>query len=344
MLVIAKDGSGDFSRISDALSWLENRAVERPEDQPPTARPEEPRPEERILFIRNGIYEERVEVKLPYVTMIGEDAEKTVITGHLYAYMPMEDIGKLGTFRTYTMFVDTHDFTAVNLTIQNTAGTGPGIHQGLALYADGDRLTFEHVRLLGHTDTLFTGPLPPYELKKNGFTGPKQYSERINGRQLYRDCYIEGDVDFIFGSATAYFDHCEIHSKNRNLPVNSYATAASTAENQEYGYVFHTCSFTGDCPPATAYLGRPWRNFARTVILNSYLGPHIRPEGWHNWDKLEAEATVYYGEYENYGAGSAPGLRPDWVHFLTGEEAKRYTRAAVLDGDDGWQSGRAQKG
>ena len=327
MLIVAKDGSGDFSRISDALACLEERHRDRKGRL---------RPEETMIYIKKGVYDERVEVRLPYVTMIGEDRYETIITGCLYAFMPREDIGKLGTFRSYTMFVDTHDFTAVNLTIQNTAGTGPAIGQAVALYADGDRLMFEHCRLLGGTDTLFTGPLPPFELKKHGFVGPKQFAERINGRQLYRDCYIEGDVDFIFGSATAYFEQCEIFSKNRNLPINGYATAASTAEGQEYGYVFDRCRFTGNCPPATVYLGRPWRNFARTIILNSYLGSHICPEGWHNWDKAEAESTVYYGEYGNFGEGAVPSKRPGWTYQMTVQQAEHFAKSNVLGGADSW--------
>ncbi len=319
MLTVAKDGRGDFKRISDALAWLEKN-------------PQEP----RTIFIRRGLYEERVEVHLPHVTLLGEDAQQTVISYFLYAMMPRDDIGKLGTFRSYTMFVDAGDFTAANLTIANTAGTGVDIGQGVAVYADGDRIRFENCRLLGCTDTLFTGPLPPFELKKYGFTGPKQFAPRINGRHLYRNCYIEGDVDFIFGSATAYFERCEIHSKDRGQVINSFATAASTAEGQKYGYVFESCRFTGSCPPVTAYLGRPWRNFARTVILRSYLGPHIRPEGWHNWDKPEAEGTILYGEYENFGEGWNPEKRPSWVRMLTESEAEAYTKEQVLGGEDGW--------
>lgn len=108
MLVVAKDGSGDFSNISDALAWFQENQEKS----------------ERVIFIRSGIYEERVEIRTPYLTLIGENAETTKITGHLYAKMPMEDIGKLGTFRTYTVFVDTHDFTACNLTLKILLGQG----------------------------------------------------------------------------------------------------------------------------------------------------------------------------------------------------------------------------
>ncbi len=328
MIVVAKDGTGEFRRISDALAYLKRQEEQGEKDVV--------NPGSRLIYIRKGIYEERVEVTLPYVTMVGEDAEETKITYFLHALMPREDIGKLGTFRSYTMFVDTHDFTALNLTIENTAGSGPDIGQGLALYADGDRLIFEHCRILGGKDTLFTGPLPPYELKKYGFTGPKQFAERINGRHWYRDCYIEGDIDFIFGSATAYFEHCEIFSKTRNLPVNSFNTAASTAEGQKYGYVFESCRFTGECPQETVYLGRPWRNFAKTVILRSYLGPHIFKEGWHNWGKKDAESKLFYAEYQNFGAGFVPEARPSWVTLLSEEDAEDYTRQKVLGGDDHW--------
>lgn len=327
MVVVAKDGSGDFYRISDAISYLEKQYKDGDSCR---------EPEGEIVYIRNGIYEERIEIKIPYVTLIGEDWEKTVISNHYYALMPREDIGKLGTFRSYTMFVDTHDFTAVNLTIENTAGTGPTIGQAVALYADGDRLVFERCRLLGRTDTLFTGPLPPFELKKNGFVGPKQFDERINGRHLYRDCFIEGDIDFIFGSATAYFERCEIFSKSRELPINSFATASSTAEGQKYGYVFESCRFTSNCPASTAYLGRPWRNFAKTVILRSYIGPHICPEGWHNWNKPEAESTIFYAEYKNFGDGFVPSKRAPWSRQLTDQEAEEFSRECVLEGNDGW--------
>ena len=160
---------------------------------------------ERVIFIRSGIYEERVEIRTPYLTLIGENAETTKITGHLYAKMPMEDIGKLGTFRTYTVFVDTHDFTACNLTFENTAGTGDHLGQAVALYADGDRLLFENCKLLGCTDTLFTGPLPPYELKKFGFTGPKQFAERDQWKTALSELLHRRGCGFYFWKCNGIF-------------------------------------------------------------------------------------------------------------------------------------------
>ena len=245
-MIVAKDGTGDVSSLAEALARV-------PADNKDWV----------TIFLKKGIYEERAEITAPYLILEGEDARNTVITGGLYARMEMEDGMKRGTFRTYTVLIDTHDVTVRGLTIENTAGFGKDVGQAVALYADGDRLLFEDCRLLANQDTLFTGPLPPKEIEKNGFIGPKQYAPRINGRQYYRNCLVRGEVDFIFGSATAYFENCELYSVNTGQEINGYVTAASTPEGQEYGYVFCNCRFTGNCPRETVYLGRPWRDLPK---------------------------------------------------------------------------------
>lgn len=324
------------------------------------------------IQISKGIYHERVTITTPGLTLCGEGAKETIISYGLYGFMPSPDIGKLGTFRSYTMLIDADRVTLRDLGIENTAGAGPDIGQAIALYADGDELCFDHIALLGWQDTLFTGPLPPKEIEKNGFIGPKQFAPRRNGRQYYRDCHIEGDIDFIFGSATAYFDHCTIYQKDRwkllrpadtgpvprktscngaSLPGStessgkkrdsaadphavgealSYATAASTPEGQAYGYVFDHCRFLSDCPDASCYLGRPWRNFARVAILRSWLGPQIHPAGFHNWGKTEAEDRVCFCEYQNEGPGAAHAQRACFVKELSDEEATEYTCEKVV--------------
>ena len=319
MITIAQDGTGDFGTVAAALDFVESTKMQS-----------------AVLFIRKGIYRERLEMRTPGVTLLGEDAEATVLTGGLYAKMPAEDGLKLGTFRSYSLFIDADDVCFKSLTIENSAGPGSLAGQAIALYADGDRLVFEGCRLLGWQDTLFTAPLPPKEIEKNGFIGPKQYAPRINGRHLYKNCFISGDVDFIFGGATAYFEGCEIFCRTRDGEAEGYVTAASTPEGQAYGYVFSGCRFTSDAPEHTFYLGRPWRDNAQTVILNSWLGSHIRPEGWHDWNKPQAHALCFYAEYNNDGPGAALSQRPGWVHRLTPEEALRYAKARVLAGDDGW--------
>lgn len=316
---IASDGGGDFVGIGEALEAV-------PKDYEG----------EVTFYIHKGTYKERLTVNRPHVKFIGESEEETVICYDLYARMIMEDGEKRGTFRSYSCLVDTHDVTFRNLTIANTAGKGPDVGQALALYADGDRLVFDHCRLLGGQDTLFTGPLPPKEIEKNGFIGPKQFAPRINGRHYYRNCYIEGDIDFIFGSATAYFEDCDIFSKDIGRPVNGYVTAASTPKGQTYGYVMKGCRFLGNCPPQTVYLGRPWRDYARTVLIDCYMDSHIHREGWHDWNKPNARKSCFFAEYHSYGPGADMASRPDWVHKLSEHELDFYDRTSVLGGDDHW--------
>jgi len=301
------------------------------------------------IHVRNGIYREKLTIDRPFIVLEGEDPEGTIITFDDYANMIMEDGCRRGTFRTQTVFIDTHDFTARNLAFRNSAGSGNTVGQALALYVDGDRIFFDNCRFLGSQDTLFTGPLPPAPHLAGGFTGPKESAPRVNGRHYYRGCYISGDIDFIFGSATAYFERCEIFSRKNGDPVKTtegeknpihgYITAASTAEDQEYGYVFDHCILTSDCPGKSVYLGRPWRKFAKTVFLNCELGKHIRDEGWDDWNKPEAHETVFYAEYNSTGAGAA-GLyddrRASFAKRLTEQEALRFSKERVLHGNDGW--------
>jgi len=299
------------------------------------------------IYIEPGIYREKITIDRPFITFLGTGAKSddVVITYDDYAYDLMPDGMKRGTFRSYSVLIDTHDITMKNLTIENASGDSATHGQALALYADGDRLFFDNIRLLGHQDTLFTGPLPPKEKEPNGFIGPKQYSPRINGRHYYKNCYICGDVDFIFGSATAYFEDCVIESlsryegsdaydENGTPKIQGYVTAASTAEGQEYGYVFSNCKLIGpQCPNASVYLGRPWREFAKTIFLNCEFGPHIHPERFHDWNKKDAHGTIFYAEYANHPAPDAPA---GFVHLLSPSEAIKYTKDAVLSGDDKW--------
>lgn len=299
------------------------------------------------VFLGAGTYHEKVTIQRPFVTLIGENAEATIITYDDCAKQFMTDGSKRGTFRSYTMFLDSHDITLTNLTVRNASSPRSKAGQAIALYADGDRILIKNCRLESYQDTLFTGPLPPTPLSPGGFTGPKEFAERIVGRQYYEDCYICGDIDFIFGSATAYFERCEIASvasealapdNEGNPAVYGYATAASTPEGYPYGYVFHNCRFTGTVPEKSVYLGRPWRDYAKTVLLSCYLGPHIKPEGFHDWNKPNARENCFYAEYQSDGPGAAkiPSCRAPYVHQLTAKEAALYTKEKVLSGVDGW--------
>lgn len=289
-----------------------------------------------------GTYHEKLTIDKPYLNFIGESAESTVIAYDDYAKFIMPDGRKRGTFRSYTVLVNTHDISMENITIANLAAPRSKAGQAIALYADGDYLSFRNCRFTGCQDTLFTGPLPPAPYEPGGFTGPKEFAPRVNGRQFYDNCYICGSIDFIFGSATAYFRSCHIEAigdetigRNADTsPICGYITAASTPEGQTYGYVFEHCRITGkNCPKESFYLGRPWRNHAKTVFLNCTMDSCVHPSGFHDWKKSEAHNTIYYAEYNSLGDGGSCKNRAPFTHILTDNEADAYTIDKVLGED-----------
>lgn len=319
MIIVSHDEAGDFKTIQEAINSL-------PQDNitPVT------------ILVKPGVYKEKLHLEVPFVTLKGEDAKATILTYDDYADKLHEDGKKYGTFRSYSFFIGSHDIHIENLTIENSSGFGDEVGQAIAVYADGDKISFKNCRLLGHQDTLFTGPLPPTPIQPGSFIGPRENAERIIGRQYYENCYIEGEIDFIFGSATAFFYNCEIFSLNRNQEVNGYVTAPSTDEGEAYGYVFKNCKLTSDCEKHTVYLGRPWRNFAKAVFIHCEIGEHIKEEGWHNWNKKDAEEQSFFAEAENTGASAALDKRAHFSHVIKTSDLKHYSRQAVLCGEDKW--------
>ncbi|MCR5769798.1 MAG: pectin esterase [Butyrivibrio sp.] len=218
---------------------------------------------------------------------------------------------KLGTFRSYTMFVSGKEAVIEDLTIENTAGDGRIRGQAVALYADASKVTCRRVHLKGHQDTLFMSPLPLTEREKGGFIGPREDSPRLMTTQYYEDCIIEGDVDFIFGGANATFKNCTIVSLYRaplidkntiskekaadytGVPIQGFVCAPCTPEN-EPGMKFIDCKFITDrCPDASVYLARPWRENGGAYFENCYFGTHIHPDlfaGWKDVHKIEPTA------------------------------------------------------
>lgn len=312
MITVAKDNSGDFNSIQQAV------------DSIPAGTPE-------TIYIKKGIYKERVEVRKNNISFVGESTDDTIITESYYARMIMPDGSKRGTFRSYTFFVYADNFTASNLTFENAAGFGDEFGQAIAVYAEGDNITFRNCKILGHQDTLFTGPLPMKEKQPGGFTGPTIDGIRRVVHQLYEDCYIAGEIDFIFGSATAYFKNCTLFALNRNQEINAFYTAPSTYEGQAFGYVFESCTFTGNCPPKSVALSRPWRIHAKTVLLNCSYSDQIIDKGFTDWNKPESHETVYYAEYNGHGEGFKPEKRAAYVHQLNESEAALYTLENVMN-------------
>ena len=257
------------------------------------------------IYVRNGVYKEKVIVPswVENIDIIGEDRDKTIIT-----YDDHANINKMGTFRTYTVKVEGSDITFKNLTIENNAAQ---LGQAVALHTEGDRLKFINCRILGNQDTIYTGAK---------FT-----------RLYFKDCYIDGTTDFIFGPSTALFEDCIIHSKR-----NSYVTAASTPKEAKYGYVFKHCKLTAEPGVDKVYLGRPWRPYAYTLFIECELGKHIVSAGWHNWGKQSNEETARYMEYKNTGEGANASERVAWSKQLTKKEAEAVTVDAIFRTQSDW--------
>jgi pectinesterase len=263
------------------------------------------------IEIAPGVYHERVIVTQnhPNITLIGmgKSPADVVITNSLNA----KQAG--GTFFTETVEINGTGFEADNITFENTAGnTG----QAVAVADRADRSIFKHCRFLGHQDTLFAD----------------------YGRQYYVDSYIEGGVDFIFGNASAVFDHSEIHA---NGP--GYLTAQSrTSPDQTTGYVILNSKVTSGIETSqgsakdTISLGRPWRPFSRVVYIHTELPANVIPQGWSAWGKDSGTPQAFYAEYQNTGPGANPSARVPWSHQLTAVQAAQFMPKVFLAGKDHW--------
>ncbi|WP_248926894.1 pectinesterase family protein [Paenibacillus hamazuiensis] len=293
--IVAKDGSGDFTSIQAAVDDVRVHQEELQE-----------------IFIKNGLYEERVIVpdNKPMIRFVGESREHTIISYGLYAKMKAADGRELGTFGTAVFTVAADDVRVENVTIRNTAGYGEAIGQAVAVYASGDRLVFDGCRMLGNQDTLYTA----------------------KGRQYYKSCFIEGHVDFIFGAATAVFEECEISSLR-----GGYIAAPSTTEHTEYGYIFRGCRLTGPAAEQTVFLARPWRPFGQTVFIDTWMDAHIKAEGWDNWRNPDNERTARFAEYGSSGPGGGMERRAGWAKRLTDEEAAALTAERIFGAADFWK-------
>lgn len=288
-ITVAKDGTGDYTTVQEAINAVKDSSSSITN-----------------IFIKKGIYKEKL--RLPESKMnvhfIGEDVNSTVLTYDDYASKKDSSGKDIGTSGSASFFIFGNGFSAENITFENSSGP---VGQAVAVRVTGDRARFINCRFLGFQDTLYT----------HG-TGSRQY---------YRNCYIEGTVDFIFGASTALFDSCVIYGKQAG-----YFTAASTPQGTAFGYVFRNCRFTGSAAAGSFYLGRPWRPYAKVLIMNSYLGPIVNKLGWDNWSNPANEATTWYAEYKNNGEGAATTERVSWAKTITDAEANALTITTILSG------------
>ncbi len=289
-LVVAQDGSGQYTTIQAAVNAVPANSTGW-----------------SLIYIKDGTYNEVVTVpsNKPYVSFVGQDENKTIISYDNYASKTKPDGTTYGTSGSASVFIQDTHFFAYNLTFQNTAGN---VGQAVALSVTGDQAVFDKVRILGWQDTLYAA----------------------SGRQYYENADIEGVTDYIFGDATAFFDHCQLHNLSGwSITAQSRASASETT-----GYVFNQCTITGT-PSDSTILGRPWRAYARVIYLNCSMDASIEPVGWNDWGNSANDATAYFAEYESTGAGADPSARVSWSHQLTAAQAAQYSLNTFLN-QDGW--------
>lgn len=319
MYIIAKNGTGDFTSIQAAID-----AVPMSNRHP------------TILLVRMDEYHEKVIVNKDNIRIIGEARDRTIITNSGCAKDLDAEGNEKGTFLSYTFLVTGSNVEVENITIRNDAGDGRDVGQAVAVYAAGDRGVWRNVRMFGSQDTLFCGPTMP-KVAKDAL--PRLIPEGVIsvgdcplvlGRQYFEDCYIQGDVDFIFGPYACWFEGCTLFMNQRG----GFYTAANTPEQAPYGLIFHKCHLTGECEPGQAYLGRPWRAFAHTMFLECEMDECVAPEGFQDWGATPI--TKRCGEYKTTGARADQSLRHPGASRLTDEEAACLTIANVIGGYDGW--------
>jgi len=308
-LYVAADGTGDYYSIQRAIDVA-----------PATG---------AVISVAPGTYHEVLSINKPKIVLRSpyEDASKTVVVADKSA-----GTSAGGTLASATVNVLANEFLAENISFVNDFNrTHPQLPQGsqaVALLVRGDRDIFENVRVLGNQDTLYAGV--------GDCTGSGAGRTCPTARQYFDHCFIEGNVDFIFGDSKAVFENCVIRS-------NSHSIGFITAQGKSYagqdsGYIFHDCRLEAEPDVENVYLGRPWRPYATVIYLNTWMGAHIVPAGWREWHPGETDylPTAFYAEYQSSGPGASSPQRESHANQLTTEQAEKFEPMGFLRGGDGW--------
>lgn len=297
-LIVAQDGSGNYTSIQSAVDAI------------PAGNPNH-----TVIYIKSGTYKEIVTVPAnkPYVTFFGQDENNTIITYDNYHNKQKPGGGTYGTDGSASVFIAGDHFTAIHVTFQNTAGR---VGQAVALSVSADAAYFSNCKFHGWQDTLYAK----------------------SGRQYYSNSYIDGNIDYVFGDATATFENTEFY----NLGGNGGAVTAQkrSSASETTGFVLSNDTFDGAVPNAV-YLGRPWGPYGRVIVMNSQLGADIVAAGWKNWSTADYHLTAYFAEFNNTGPGASTANRISWSHQLTGQETQQYSVDAFLN-QDGWLTNAKQ--
>ncbi|MQL93223.1 hypothetical protein Taro_025861 [Colocasia esculenta] len=299
-LVVAKDGSGNHKTISEAVAAAVNlrNGTKR-----------------FVIYVKGGVYSENVDItkSMKNLMFVGDGIDKTIVTGS----RNVQDGST--TFRSATFATVGDGFIARDMTFENTAG--PQKHQAVALRSGSDLSVFYRCSFKGYQDTLYV------------------HSQR----QFYRECDIYGTVDFIFGDSVTVLQNCNIYVRRpMSNQKNTVTAQGRTDPNENTGISIHNSKVTAasDLKPVQGsfktYLGRPWKQYSRTVFMQSNLDGLIDPAGWLEWSGNFALSTLYYGEYQNTGAGGDTSSRVSWPGYrviTSASEAGRFTVGSFLSGD-----------
>jgi pectin methylesterase-like acyl-CoA thioesterase len=307
---VAADGSGRFQTVQAAIDAAPDSGA--------------------VIRIQPGVYREKIHIAKSHIELMGtgSDPSKVVLSYNDSA------ASAGGTGKSASTTVTGDDFLAENLTFENTFSREHGMsnpgNQAVALRITGDRGVFRRVRFLGYQDTLYA----------DGKGCDSEQGPCRMARQYFVDCYIEGNVDFIFGDAVAFFERCEIHALPH--PVAMLTAQSKRYEGERSGYVFDHCRLTAAPGANKVYLGRPWRSHSSVVFLNTYMGPEIVPAGWSEWkhDDKPSLPTVFYAEYKSSGPGANLAARDPHAKQLTADEARKFSPREIFGDWDPTEAGK----
>lgn len=302
---VSQKGNGDFHTVQAAIDSIPAGALQ-----------------DTILIIESGVYKEKLQINKPNLSLYGNGAVRFVYDD--YARKNNSLGAPMGTFASSSTYITGDNIRIENIIFENSAGGSDEVGQAVALYVDADKVSFKNCSFIAAQDTLYLAK-------------PKEEMNNTSGRNYFEHCRIVGDIDFIFGSATAFFHECEIVSLNLQKEINGYITAAATPVDKPLGFIFHKCKLMSEADRNSVYLGRPWRDYAKTVFIDCWMDKHIREEGWDDWDKADAVATtVYYGESGSDGPGADWGKRAAWSKQLNEAERRHFSLDTCFSGDLSW--------
>lgn len=274
------------------------------------------------IVLSEGDFREKIEINVPDTEIIGQGADKTRIIYDDYAKKIDENGLEYVTFRTYSAAVLAPRVTMKDLCIENDAKNPEIKGQEVALTVYADEFLAENCSFVSTQDTIFCGPLPPDLIERyDGFLKDELRTPDFQ-KQIFRNCFISGNVDFIFGCGDTLFDNCEIKSLF-DVRGHGYTAAPAHGLSQEIGFVFSECNFTAEETVAdnSIFLARPWRDYGKCSYINCKYGSHISAEGFDKWNDTDRDKTARFAEY-----GEKPQGRVPWSKTLSEEEKTALLR------------------